>query len=928
MPAATASSAHSGPPKRRVLGGISTTVSASSSSSSSSSSPSGGTGAGAGVGAASSSSSSTSPNPVRVLRPHTAASAVAAHAHGRPPSSQGRPLSTSTLSPPGASSASSSAAASSSSPRIRAKVDLANIVSPSSSSSTSGSPSVHHHHSSAYGTPSAVGGRTSPFKLSHQHQQAPLRRTGSTTSIPIGGQPQPPRIHLSSTHSSHAGSSAASASSPSSTRSNSIVNLGGPPSPNVTIRVKHRNQSVDLGAGPHASVTASARLPSSLAPNSHSPQTHRRISSSSATPSTATSSVLSSHPFPAKDSQPHHYHSTISPPSSSVSSSASSTRRAHVINGGSSGIKVQSPTLAEHPNQPSAPPSSTSSSGQPTPSISLATPYESPVLRYEALKDHDLSPTSTSPPSSSDPFHSSFPPQSRPGFPQRASVVAGLPAPSSAASSNTVALPSITHELQQQQQTEAVAGAEDARVAAAIAAIDAKKERKMLDLEITNKSLLAINANLEKERLKMSKEMRELRRRATVASAAAAAGGAVAGGAAAFGSGIGGFIALLRGGRKHSADGSLTGDAAGGASAGEDGAIVGSNADLRSPGVAPELENDEEYWLNAALAELTDDEDGGSDDEDGSMGDSDDEDDDGDFGGALGAGGGGGGEDDVEVSSADGRDVLDGIGTRRQRARQRALAERKVAQLVRDWQKLDAAHTRCRSLVEDMLLRGRLACKLSLDADQEEIVEEVRREEQAAEEERRRLLEMERKKGTRVLHPVEMEERREAERREREERQEAAAAAAAAADAHAKSSEGASTEVPAADTSVGDDSVASSSKSDATPPPTLILPDDERPAAAEAPHLGPVADHDDSGISGDTDNSDARSDISSRTERGALLLGGGSETDGDVSASSSGSAATSGSGTASSSSGASTGTSETDDELEHGPAVPGDISVD
>ncbi|KAE8244286.1 hypothetical protein A4X13_0g6704 [Tilletia indica] len=120
---------------------------------------------------------------------------------------------------------------------------------------------------------------------------------------------------------------------------------------------------------------------------------------------------------------------------------------------------------------------------------------------------------------------------------------------------------------------------------------------------------------------------------------------------------------------------------------------------------------------------------------------------------------------DLESEDDDGDDIVAAGGPavdhRGQRARQRALAERKVAQLVRDWQKFDAAHTRCRSLVKDMLLRGRLACKLSLGPDEEEIVEEVRREEEAAEEKRMELMDMERKRGTRVLHPVEMEERRE-----------------------------------------------------------------------------------------------------------------------------------------------------------------------
>lgn len=45
------------------------------------------------------------------------------------------------------------------------------------------------------------------------------------------------------------------------------------------------------------------------------------------------------------------------------------------------------------------------------------------------------------------------------------------------------------------------------------AAIAAKSNRKIADLEITNKSLLAINAILEAEKHRMQKEMRDLRRR-------------------------------------------------------------------------------------------------------------------------------------------------------------------------------------------------------------------------------------------------------------------------------------------------------------------------------------------------------------------------------------------------------------------------------
>ncbi len=47
----------------------------------------------------------------------------------------------------------------------------------------------------------------------------------------------------------------------------------------------------------------------------------------------------------------------------------------------------------------------------------------------------------------------------------------------------------------------------------AVEASDAKKARKILDLEITNKSLLAINSGLEVTKLKQAREIRELRRR-------------------------------------------------------------------------------------------------------------------------------------------------------------------------------------------------------------------------------------------------------------------------------------------------------------------------------------------------------------------------------------------------------------------------------
>ncbi|KAE8230682.1 hypothetical protein CF326_g4308 [Tilletia indica] len=231
----------------------------------------------------------------------------------------------------------------------------------------------------------------------------------------------------------------------------------------------------------------------------------------------------------------------------------------------------------------------------------------------------------------------------------------------------------------------------------------------------------------------------------------------------------------------------------------------------------------------------------------------------------------GSGDDDGDDIVAAGGPAVD---HRRQRARQRALAQRKLAQLVRDWQKFDAAHTRCRSLVKDMLLRGRLACKLSLGPDQEEIVEEVRREEEAAEEERMKLMEMEMKRGTRVLHPVEMEERR-----ERKNDVAATAAAAAATTATATgaatgpaegsaeqadlSTESQTDSAASGDTSVGTtgsnaSSSTSTSSSSSLPPPTLVLPDD---GEAEEEHTDAEAD-----------NSDARSDISSKTERAPEAL--------------------------------------------------------
>ncbi|KAE8265821.1 hypothetical protein A4X03_0g2 [Tilletia caries] len=758
-PTAAATSSPSAPPKRRVLGGISTTTS---------NQP-----------APSSSSSSTSPNPSRVLRP-----GVSASASYRPPSSQGRPLSTSTLSPP-------TAASSSSSPRIRAKVDLANIV--SSTPSSSAASSVQHGSA-------GTSGRSSPLKV--HAQRTPVKRTGSTSSIHTAGLP--PRIHLSG--STAAAAAAAAPSSPISTRSNSIISnshtasayLSGAPSPNVTIRTKHRNQSVDLGNTSASSslISSSARIPSSLTPGAKvapaSPQSHRRISSSS---------MISSTAFPPRDNHPHH--NSISPPSSSVSSTTSSTRRAHVVIGPSStsgigngsGIKVVSPTLAEHP----------------PPSISLATPYESPVLRYDQLPSTaELSPKTGHPPFSTSPTSLSNS-NHDPFFPRQRTSTSSLSAPN-----HITNLPSITHELQ--QQAEASDPQTDARVAAAVAAIDAKKERKMLDLQITNKSLLAINANLEKERLKMSKEMRELRRKTAIAAAAAASGTT---GSSAFGSGIGGFIALLRGGRKHSADGSE--------SATLDGNGLGDDAGTPTGELGPA--DDEEYWLHAAMAELTDGEDGPSDDDDASMRDDlDDDDDDAPYGDN--------GEDtllDGEEDDAD--DVIGNAGSsaiddRRQRARQRALAERKVAQLVHNWQTLDAAHTRCRSLVEDMLLRGRLACKLSLGPDQHEIVEEGSAEGAGAE-------------GAAVV-PV----------------PDADTGTAEQADL---SAEGQPDSTPEEDTSVGTDSshtssstsssTSTSTSSTSLPPPTLVLPGDDD------------VDVDEDEESGELDNSDARSDISSKTER-------------------------------------------------------------
>lgn len=57
------------------------------------------------------------------------------------------------------------------------------------------------------------------------------------------------------------------------------------------------------------------------------------------------------------------------------------------------------------------------------------------------------------------------------------------------------------------------------------AASEAKRNRKILDLEITNKSLLAINAGLEVSKLKQAREIRELKRRLKEAIAGGGGGG-------------------------------------------------------------------------------------------------------------------------------------------------------------------------------------------------------------------------------------------------------------------------------------------------------------------------------------------------------------------------------------------------------------------
>lgn len=57
------------------------------------------------------------------------------------------------------------------------------------------------------------------------------------------------------------------------------------------------------------------------------------------------------------------------------------------------------------------------------------------------------------------------------------------------------------------------------------AASEAKRNRKILDLEITNKSLLAINAGLEVSKLKQAREIRELKRRLREAISGGVGGG-------------------------------------------------------------------------------------------------------------------------------------------------------------------------------------------------------------------------------------------------------------------------------------------------------------------------------------------------------------------------------------------------------------------
>ncbi|KAK0543676.1 hypothetical protein OC846_006328 [Tilletia horrida] len=811
MPATISQSGGSEPPKRRVLGGI---------------------------------SSSSSQAPGRVLRPQSTIStsssirpttASSASTSSRPLSTHGLP--SASLSP---SHATASQSSNSSSPRIRAKVDLSNIVSPSSGASASST---------------STSGRSSPYALNA------LRRAGSSASIPTSSTSAattaPPRIQLHS-----------STTSPSSSR---IL----PPadSPNVTIR-KNRNQSVDLGGKvPATSTIVHARLPtsgpftnnagasSSSASSSSSSsasraQQHRRISSSS-----ASSSLVSTTPFPPTTTH-HHSNSMALPHSgaSSISPASSPSRPLRVRTGSTvTPAATAAATLMQPPGTAKVAkvtsPTAALFQIAPPPAISLAAPYESPIMEHESL---------ASPPPS---IHAS---QQASGSgsrsPQSPTTSLSLPSPTGSSSNQ---YPSITHELQQQQPSHAdsaprlqVDHPESGDNDAAAAALEAKKERKMLDLQITNKSLLAINANLEKERLKLSKEMREMRRKVALATAAAEARGAnlgVAGGANASGmggltSGLGGFIALLRGGRKHSADGidgSISSSIGDGSivsanGAGEDGVDhpSGSGSSIRSPGV--ELEQDENYWLHVAMAELTDEEDA----EDAPSEEDEDRDE----------------VDDSDVEDGE-AEMTVGEDEKRIRARRRAHAERKAAQLVRDWSALDAAHTRCRSLLDDMLLRGRLAVKLSLASDHAEIVEEVRREEEAAS----RLRELEREAeneqrkaaGTRVLHPVEMEERqREAEerRKERERQRELEGGATA----HDRGIPDTSEEK----THPGSTKTNEESASNNLRPPTLLLPPDDEASGSKTSQ---------------PDDDDARSDISSRTERGRGRLSGISETSSAIS---------------------------------------------
>ncbi|KAK0548875.1 hypothetical protein OC846_004326 [Tilletia horrida] len=344
--------------------------------------------------------------------------------------------------------------------------------------------------------------------------------------------------------------------------------------------------------------------------------------------------------------------------------------------------------------------------------------------------------------------------------------------------------------------------------AAAVASSSSKK-RKKPDLQTTNKPLLAIDANVETKRLRLGKETRDMRRKDAVAVAAVGPSQPRRGRSQGLTSGSGGSAALPSGGRKHPADGidgSISSSIGDGSTvsvngAGEDGVDhpSGSGSSIRSPGV--ELEQDEHDRLHVATAETTVEEvaqDAPSEEKEEDWDDDSDPED-----------------DEAEMTVVE--------DEKQRRAQRRARAERKVARLDEHRSGIDAAQSRCRSLLDDMLLRGREAVKLSIAPDHAEIVEEVRREEEAAS----RLRELEREAeneqrkaaGMRVLHPVEMEE-----------------------------------------SGAGTSTVTNEeSSSNNLRPPTLLLPPDDEASGSKTSQ---------------PDDDDARSDISSRTERGRGRLSG------------------------------------------------------